>query len=152
MPVTQKVRRRKYTVCDRPCQWLLRKGDEQLLKEENIQKRFREMDRLKTNNNDNMNLVGGENTKKEKALYLPYMKGVYEKIERTCRSSNNKEYHIRAAFKPVRTVQHMLTKVKSNVSNNDKKGVRYHVGIMNMCMLVKPRGLSSDALQNTNKQ
>ena len=103
---------------------------------------------------DNTNLDGEENTKKERTLYLPYVRGVSEKIERTCRSINNQEYHIKTAFKLIHTIQHMLAKVKSKVSDDKKKGVvmRNCVGTANMCTWVKPREFSIDVLWNTNKQ
>ena len=55
------------------------------------------------------------------------MRGVSEKIERTCRSINTQEYHIRTVFKPIRTLRHMLPKVKSKVSDDNKKGVVYEI-------------------------
>ena len=68
------------------------------------------------------------NTKEEITLYLSYVRGVCEKIERTCRSIKQ-EYLIRTVFKPVRTIWHMLTKVKGKVS--DDKGVVYEIPCRN---------------------
>ena len=55
------------------------------------------------------------------------MRGVSKKVERICRSINNQEYHIRTVFKPIYTIRHMLTKVKSKVSDDKKKGLVYEI-------------------------
>ena len=96
------------------------KVNEPLLKEKKKRNKWTE-DQQQTD--DNMNSERDDNTKKERTMYRPHVRVVSEMIERTYRSINTQEYHIRTVFKPIQTIRHMLTKVKSKVLDDNKKGV-----------------------------
>ena len=106
-----------------PIQWLLVKVTEPFLKKKKRNEQTADQQRP----DDYTNSEGQENTKKKRTLYLPYVRGVSEKVERTCRSINNQEYRIRKVFQPVYTIQHMLTKVKIKLSDDKKKSLVYEI-------------------------
>ena len=64
-------------------------------------------------------------SKREHILCLPYVRGLSEKIEKTCRSI--KTTKLKLAFKPIRTIRQSLVRVKNRVPNKKRKGVVYEI-------------------------
>jgi len=60
-------------------------------------------------------------------LCLPYVKGLSEKIESTCRSVSNNVLKIKPVFRPVRTIRRTLVRVKNRIPEEKKMGVVYEV-------------------------
>ena len=64
---------------------------------------------------------------KEHTLCLPYVQGLSEKIESTCRSVSNSVLKIKPVFRPVRTIRRTLVRVKNRIPEEKKTGVVYEV-------------------------
>ena len=62
---------------------------------------------------------------KVQIMCIPYMKGISEKIEKTCKAMNATT-NVKVVFKPHRTMRQMLMKVKNPVPA-EKKGVVYEI-------------------------
>ena len=60
-------------------------------------------------------------------MCLPYVKGLSEKIESTCRSVSNNLLKIKPVFRPDRTIRHTLVRVKNRIPEEKKMGVVYEV-------------------------
>ena len=63
---------------------------------------------------------------KVQIMCLPYVKGVSEKIKKTCKAMNA-TIEVKAVFKPYRTMRQMLMKVRNPVPVEKRKGVVYEI-------------------------
>ena len=61
---------------------------------------------------------------KVQIVCLPYVKGVSEKIEKTCKIVT---YNMKVVFKPVGTVRRTLMRVKDQVPAEKREGVIYQI-------------------------
>ena len=77
---------------------------------------------------------------KVQVLCLLYMKGVPEKIEKTCKCIGPTK--LKAVFKPFRTMRQMLMKVKKPVPAEKKKGVVYEIPCQDCAQSLRRRDRS----------
>lgn len=92
-----------------------------------------------------------EESNKERILYLPYVKGLSEKIEKMCRST--KSHRVKVVFKPVRTIRKTLMKVRTECWTTRRQwlSMRSLAVTANRYTWVRPREHSRHALVSTSK-